>query len=68
MKSEQRLTRGTLSLTRLATNAMVLIAPGIFLWLTFKIQSLCGVPMAGSGMLFGILYALFLCVASVASY
>ena len=37
----------TLGLTGLTMNAMALIAPGAFLWLTFQIQSLYGAPLAG---------------------
>jgi APA family basic amino acid/polyamine antiporter len=68
MGNDHRFTRGTLALTGLAMNAMVLIAPGTFLWVTFKMQSLYGVSMAGSGMLFGILYAIFICIAAITSY
>ena len=50
--------RGTLGLTGLTVNAMALIAPGAFLWLTFQIQALYGAPMAGSAMWFGIVAAL----------
>jgi amino acid transporter len=55
-------------LTGLTINAMALIAPGAFLWLTFQIQSLYGAPMAGSAMWFGILAALLLCFATAISY
>jgi len=61
-------TRGTLGLTGLTMNAMALIAPGAFLWLTFQMQSLYGAPMAGSAMWFGILFALLLCLATAISY
>ncbi len=61
-------TRGTLGLTGLTMNAMALIAPGAFLWLTFQMQSLYGAPMAGSAMWFGILFALLLCFATAISY
>ncbi len=37
----------TLGLTGLTINAMALIAPGAFLWLTYQQQSLYGAPMAG---------------------
>ncbi len=67
-KSPEPLTRGTLGLTGLTMNAMALIAPGAFLWLTFQIQSLYGAPMAGSAMWFGILFALLLCLATAISY
>ena len=60
--------RGTLGLTGLTMNAMALIAPGAFVWLTFQIQALYGVPMAGSAMWFGIVAALLLCFATAISY
>lgn len=58
----------TLGLTGLTINAMALIAPGAFLWLTFGMQSLYGAPMAGQGMWFGILLALALCFATAVAY
>ncbi|MBU6401390.1 MAG: APC family permease [Verrucomicrobia bacterium] len=61
-------TKATLGLTGLTINAMALIAPGAFLWLTFQIQSLYGAPMAGCAMWFGILAALALCFATAISY
>jgi len=61
-------TSGTLGLTGLTMNAMALIAPGAFLWLTFQIQSLYGAPLAGQSMWFGILAALLLCFATAYSY
>src|SRR5438876_11840831 len=60
--------RSTLGLTGLTINAMALIAPGAFLWLTFQIQALYGAPMAGSAMWFGIVAALLLCFATAISY
>jgi amino acid transporter len=60
--------RPTLGLTGLTINAMALIAPGAFLWLTFQIQSLYGAPLAGEAMWFGILLALLLCLATAISY
>jgi basic amino acid/polyamine antiporter, APA family len=60
--------KATLGLTGLTINAMALIAPGAFLWLTFQIQSLYGAPLAGSAMLFGIVAALLLCFATAISY
>jgi amino acid transporter len=60
--------KSTLGLTGLTINAMALIAPGAFLWLTFQMQSLYGAPMAGSAMWFGILAALLLCFATAISY
>jgi len=61
-------TKATLGLTGLTSNAMALIAPGAFLWLTFQMQSLYGAPMAGCAMWFGILAALLLCFATAISY
>ncbi|HTT69825.1 MAG TPA: APC family permease [Anaeromyxobacteraceae bacterium] len=60
--------RPTLGLTGLTVNAMALIAPGAFLWLTFQIQALYGAPMAGQAMWFGIVAALLLCFATAISY
>jgi amino acid transporter len=68
MANEQQPSRGTLGLTGLTMNAMALIAPGAFLWLTFQMQSLYGAPMAGCAMWFGILFALLLCLATAYSY
>ena len=61
-------TTGTLGLTGLTSNAMALIAPGAFLWLTYQIQALYGAPMAGGAMWFGIVAALVLCFATAISY
>ena len=58
----------TLGLTGLTINAMALIAPGAFLWLTYTMQSQLGAPMAGQGMWFGILFALVLCFATAIAY
>lgn len=58
----------TLGLTGLTMNAMALIAPGAFLWLTYAQQCLYGAPMAGSTMWFGIVVALLLCLATAISY
>jgi APA family basic amino acid/polyamine antiporter len=58
----------TLGLTGLTVNAMALIAPGAFLWLTFFIQASYGAPLAAQGMWFGILAAVFLCLATAISY
>jgi amino acid transporter len=68
MANVQQPNRGTLGLTGLTMNAMALIAPGAFLWLTFQMQSLYGAPVAGSAMWFGILLALVLCIATAMSY
>jgi basic amino acid/polyamine antiporter, APA family len=61
-------TKPTLGLTGLTVNAMALIAPGAFLWLTFAQQCLYGQPMAAIDMWFGILLALLLCFATAISY
>jgi basic amino acid/polyamine antiporter, APA family len=58
----------TLGLTGLTMNAMALIAPGAFLWLTFQMQSAYGAPMAGCAVWFGILVAILLCFATAMSY
>jgi APA family basic amino acid/polyamine antiporter len=58
----------TLGLTGLTINAMALIAPGAFLWLTFQEQALYGAPSAGASMWFGIVAALMLCLATAISY
>jgi basic amino acid/polyamine antiporter, APA family len=58
----------TLGLTGLTMNAMALIAPGAFLWLTYVMQAAYGAPMAGGAMWFGILVALLLCFATAISY
>ena len=60
--------RATLGLTGLTSNAMALIAPGAFLWLTFGPQVLTGAPGAGMAMWFGILAALALCLATAVAY
>src|SRR5437868_14125110 len=58
----------TLGLTGLTSNAMAVIAPGAFLWLTFFIQSAYGAPMAAQGMWFGIFAAILLCLATAVAY
>jgi amino acid transporter len=58
----------TLGLTGLTSNAMALIAPGAFLWLTFAEQSAYGSPSAGSAMWMGMLLATVLCLATAISY
>src|SRR6478752_10679485 len=60
--------QATLGLTGLTSNAMALIAPGAFLWLTFGGQVLTGSPAAGMSMWFGILFALLLCLATAIAY
>jgi amino acid transporter len=56
----------TLGLTGLTMNAMALIAPGAFLWLTFFAQATTGVT--APSMWFGILLALVLCLATAVCY
>src|SRR5437588_3460518 len=58
----------TLGLTGVTSNAMALIAPGAFLWLTFGPQVLTGAPGAGMSMWVGILAALMLCLATAVAY
>jgi amino acid transporter len=60
--------KATLGLTGLTSNAMALIAPGAFLWLTFGPQVLTGAPGAGMSMWLGIVLALLLCLATAVSY
>jgi basic amino acid/polyamine antiporter, APA family len=67
-ETDQPQAKKTLGLTGLTVNAMALIAPGAFLWLTFAQQCLYGQPMAGIAMWFGILVALLLCLATAISY
>ena len=56
----------TLGLTGLTMNAMALIAPGAFLWLTFYIQATTGVT--APSMWAGIVLALLSCLATAVSY
>ena len=54
--------QATLGLTGLTANAMALIAPGAFLWLTFYIQATTGVagqPSTAPAMWLGIFISLF---------
>src|SRR3984885_1935306 len=60
--------KATLGLTGLTSNAMALIAPGAFLWLTIGGQFLTGAPGASMSMWFGILFALLLCLATAVAY
>lgn len=60
--------QATLGLTGLTSNAMALIAPGAFLWLTFYIQATTGTPSTGPAMWWGILLALLLCLATAVAY
>ncbi len=56
----------TLGLTGLTMNAMALIAPGAFLWLTFAPQALEGAT--APSMWIGIVFALLLCLATAVCY
>src|SRR5499425_204801 len=56
----------TLGLTGLTMNAMALIAPGAFLWLTFFIQATAG--NTTPAMWAGIVLALLLCLATAVCY
>jgi len=63
--------QATLGLTGLTSNAMALIAPGAFLWLTFFIQATTGVagqPSTAPAMWLGIFLSLLLCLATAVSY
>ncbi len=63
--------QATLGLTGLTSNAMALIAPGAFLWLTFFIQATTGTagqPSTAPAMWWGILLALGLCLATAVAY
>src|ERR1700758_3710949 len=56
----------TLGLTGLTMNAMALIAPGAFLWLTFFIQA--GTGVTGPAMWSRFVLALVLCLATAVCY
>src|ERR1700681_1350109 len=58
--------QATLGLTGLTMNAMALIAPGAFLWLTFFIQATTGAT--APAMWIGIVLALVLCLATAVCY
>src|SRR5271169_5952237 len=58
--------QATLGLTGLTMNAMALIAPGAFLWLTFFLQSTEGATPPA--MWIGIVFALLLCLATAVCY
>jgi amino acid transporter len=63
--------QASLGLTQLTANAMALIAPGAFLWLTFYIQATTGVagqPSTAPSMWLGIFVSLLLCLATAVSY
>jgi basic amino acid/polyamine antiporter, APA family len=56
----------TLGLTGLTSNAMALIAPGAFLWLTFYLQATSGI--SAPSMWMGIVGALLLCLSTAVCY
>src|SRR6202042_2003629 len=58
--------QATLGLTGLTMNAMALIAPGAFLWLTFAPQMTEGAT--APSMWIGIVFALALCLATAVCY
>src|SRR6202161_150304 len=58
--------QATLGLTGLTMNAMALIAPGAFLWLTFYLQATEGATTPA--MWAGIVLALLLCLATAVCY
>jgi len=63
--------KSTLGLTGLTSNAMALIAPGAFLWLTFYLQATTGIagqPSTAPAMWWGIILALALCLATAVAY
>src|SRR5215475_11143168 len=67
--AEQKTTgemQATLGLTGLTMNAMALIAPGAFLWLTFFAQATEG--STAPSMWIGIVVALLLCLATAVCY
>jgi amino acid transporter len=66
MADQQVEMKQTLGLTGLTMNAMALIAPGAFLWLTFVIQGTTGAT--APSMWLGIVLALLLCLATAVCY
>jgi basic amino acid/polyamine antiporter, APA family len=58
--------QATLGLTGLTMNAMALIAPGAFLWLTFLSQA--GEGATAPSMWIGIVFATLLCLATAVCY
>jgi basic amino acid/polyamine antiporter, APA family len=58
--------KATLGLTGLTMNAMALIAPGAFLWLTFLSQATEGTT--SPSMWIGIVFAVLLCLATAVCY
>src|ERR1700731_1198262 len=67
MAEEQKKMGPTLGLTGVTVNAMALIAPGAFLWITFVQQAGYAFP-SGMAMWAGIFVALMLAYATAISY
>src|ERR1700722_11388974 len=67
MAEEQKKMVPTLGLTGITVNAMALIAPGAFLWITFFAQASYAFP-SGMAMWAGIFVALLLAYATAISY
>ena len=65
--AEEPKMKATLGLTGVTVNAMALIAPGAFLWITFVVQAGYAYP-SGMSMWAGILAALVLAFATAVSY
>jgi amino acid transporter len=71
MAQEQPQVKATLGLTGVTVNAMALIAPGAFLWITYQLQAAATAPdgsSVASDMWPGILLALILCFLTAYSY
>src|ERR1700728_2564817 len=64
---ERATMKPTLGLTGVTVNAMALIAPGAFLWITFVVQAGYSWP-SGMAMWAGIFAALMLAYATAISY
>jgi amino acid transporter len=71
MAQEQPKAKATLGLTGVTVNAMALIAPGAFLWITYQLQAAATAPdgsSVASDMWPGIMLALLLCFLTAYSY
>ena len=78
MAQDQRITpvlkpaiKPTLGLLGATVNAMALIAPGAFLWITYQLQAAATAPSGASvagDMWAGIVLALFICFLTAISY
>src|SRR6266478_1976515 len=69
--AEQAPVKPTLGLTGVTVNAMALIAPGAFLWITFQLQAAATAPdgsSVGSDIWAGIVFALTLAFLTAFSY